>query len=334
MFIPAVLLVKIQALLSQLDDTKNHEIICKKIFLILDRIIPYYPINLRDAFGLVSVFSRLENLRVIFFKILNKILARVPKSFLFEQIQMYCLGAMLFWTSHSQSKNFFLIIDVLLILEKQSLESLLLDDLTEHSASFLLPSPLRIIDSVTQYFEAERLDDKNNNKLQVLNNIKTSFFKFQQQNHLQTTLRRDFIVFMNNLLDFALTADIKDRIYIIDHYKRYHPLIKKIFFRYDGVVMTDSEKILSTMILEMLEKCKTCIIHINLEALDQSVQTGRLLSEQEKIERLVHTRQLLTQVLSASLSKKTRQIAQQFPRPPLKHTEEPTLSKKKHESIQ
>lgn len=99
-------------------------------------MIPYYLIKLHDAFDLVCVFTKLENLRVIFFKLLTEILTTVPRSFLFKQIQIYCLGAILFWTSHSQSKNFFYADHALNNQIKYQSKSIL-DNLTETNDSCL-----------------------------------------------------------------------------------------------------------------------------------------------------------------------------------------------------
>lgn len=332
LLLPVILLSKLQSLISSLDDKQYYDITCKKIFAILDRILPYYPINIRDSFCLISVFSELENLRVIFFKILNEILSTAPKSFLFEQIQIHALSAILFWVSHSKSKNFFLIIDVLQILEKYTLESLMVNDLTENQVFFLLPSPLRIIDCLTKYFEIEVLSDKKNSKLQVLNNIKTSFLEFQEKNYLQISLKSDFIFFIDCALDFALTSNTKHRTFILTHYDSYRPLIKKIFLSYDGSSMSDEALAMSNFILDMMKKWQSCI-QTNLQDFDKSEQTGLALSEREALEIDVHNKALLEQALHAPPSKKTIQDAQQFVKKELKRAEEEAFEIKKSKAV-
>jgi hypothetical protein len=106
-----VLLIKLQALISNLDNKKNYDLTFKKIFAITNRLLPYYPVKIRDYFDLDGLFCSLEKMRVIFFKNLNDILSQKPKSNLYKQTQISCLCSMLLWVSNSKYKNFYLIID-------------------------------------------------------------------------------------------------------------------------------------------------------------------------------------------------------------------------------
>lgn len=330
--ITVVVLIKLQALISNLDNKKNYDSTCKKIFSLMDRLLPYYRINLRDAFYLDSLFSGIEKNRVIFFKNLNGILSRVPRTLLFEQIQISCLCSMLFWVSHSKSINFYLIIDALLILSKYNLENFMfnMQTLTDSDVISILPSPLRVIDILTKYYEVETTKVNEFKKLQVLNNIKNGFLELQKQNSLQMSLRREFIFFIDSALDFALTSTTKKRTFILQHYDNFRPLIRKIFLSYDSPSMSSEALLMSITILEMMDKWQVCI-QVNLQAFGKSEQTGLELSEQENREIKAYNQALLAQASQAQPSKQAIQAAKQFTERKLKNAEEEALEVQKSE---
>lgn len=329
--IPVIVLIKLQSLISNLDNEKSYDSTCKNIFSLFDRMLPYHPINIRDVFYLDSLFAAIEKMRVIFFKNLNSILAKTPKSLLFEQIQISCICSMLFWVNHSKSKNFYLIVDALLILSKYNLESFMFKayTLTDNNIISILPSPLRIIDSISKYHDIETTNIKLIKKLQVLNNIKHSFLELQKQNSLQMSLRQEFIFFIDNVLDSSLTTNTNNRTFILKHCDNLRPLVKKIFLSYNSLSMSVQELSSSNAILEMMDKWQTCI-QINLQAFEKSAQTRLELAEQEELEINLHNKELLAQ--QAQPSKKTIQAAQQFAERQLKQAEEEDLEIKKNQA--
>lgn len=332
--IPVVLLSKLQTLISNLESKKNYDITCKKIFFLMDRMLPYYLINIRDVFNLHSLFASIEKNRVIFFKNLNNILSSVPRSILFEQIQISCLCSMLFWVSHPKTNNFYLIIDALLILSKYNLESFMFKayTLTDNEVISILPAPLRIIDILTKNYDVGTTDIKEIKKFQVLNNVKNNFLDLQKQNSLQMSLRREFIFFVDYILDFALTTNTKNRTFILKYYDNFRPLIKKIFLSYNSSSMSFQALIISNTILEMMDKWQNCI-KTNLHAFEKSEQTGLELSAQEDLEINAHNNAVLAQALQTQPSKKTIQAAQQFAEKKLKNAEEEKCLKAKERTV-
>lgn len=320
--IPVVLLSKLQSLISNLDDKKNYDLTCKKIFAIMNRLLPYYPVNIRDYFDLDGLFYSLEKMRIIFFKNLNGVLSKKPKSNLFQQMQISCLCSMLLWVSHSKSKNFYLIIDALLVLSRYDLQSYMFNaySLTDDEIISILPFPLRMVDILSNYYS-----DK------VLYDIKNSFLELQKQNSLPMSLRREFIFFIDYALDFALTTNPKNRTFILQHYDNFRPLIKKIFLSYDSPSMSSQALAISNTILEMMDKWQACI-QANRQAFEKSEQTGLELSGQEDLEIKTHNQALLALALQAQPSKQTIQAAQQFAAIKLKNAEEKALAIKKNEA--
>ncbi|MEN9447105.1 MAG: hypothetical protein RJA25_395 [Bacteroidota bacterium] len=319
---PVVLLSKLQSLISNLDDKKNYDLTSKKIFAIMNRLLPYYPVNIREYFDLEGLFYSLGKMRIIFFKNLNGILSKKPKSNLFQQIQISCLCSMLLWVSNSKSKNFYLFLDALLVLSNSDLKSFMFNaySVTDDEIISILPSPLRMADILSNYYP-----DK------VLYEIKTNFLEFQKQNSLQMSLRREFIVFIDSALDFALTTNTKNRTFILQHYDNFRPLIKKIFLSYDSPSMSSQALAISNTILEMMDKWQACI-QANRQAFEKSEQTGLELSGQEDLEIKTHNQALLALALQAQPSKQTIQAAQQFAARKLKNAEEEALAIKKNEA--
>jgi hypothetical protein len=205
--------------------------------------------------------------------------------------------------------------------------------LTDDEIISILPSPLRMIVGVSNYFS-----DK------VLSEIKTSFFEFQKQNSLQISLRQEFICFIDILLDFALTTTTENRTFILTHYHKHRPLITDIFLMYvyklgiydlvenSTLLEEQIEKILlenaketnaliCKKILLMTDKWQACI-QTNLQEFEKYEQTGLELSAQEDLEINAHNNAVLAQALQTQPSKKTIQAAQQFAEKKLKNAEE------------
>ncbi len=269
-------------------------------------------------------------MRIIFFENLNKILSEKPNSNSFKQMQISYLCSMLLWVSHSKSKNFNLFVDALSVLtEVLSAEDLInfmfnAYLLTDDEIISILPSPLRMADILSKY-----CPDK------ILNDIKTSFLEFQKQNSLQMSLRREFIIFMDSALDFALATTTQNRMVIFKYYNKHLPLIDNIFLMYIyklGVYDPDKnlnlleeeiEKILlenpkepialiCKKILLMRNKWQACD-HANRQAYAQSAQAAIKLAEQEEIEidaRKVLSTQSIHQPSKQTIQKTTQQFAE------------------------
>ena len=234
--------IKIQSLLPDLDDKKTHNNTSRKIFALMNRILPYYPTEIRDCFNLDLLFSSCEKIQGIFFKNLSGLLSKKKGSLVFEQTQISYLCAVLMWVSNTKSINFSLIVSILMLLGECNLGNFLSKEyvLTDEDIFSLLPSPLSITDILWNYYqnlEPNKLDKKTI-RSSLLTTIKNSFLPFLKENSLQLSLMREFIFSLDKILDFASTTTTDNRTFILTQYDSYRPIIKAIFLCYNQSINT------------------------------------------------------------------------------------------------
>lgn len=343
-----IISIKIQSLIQDLNNKKYYDLTSKKIFALMNRLLPYYHCSIRPYFYLEDLFNSFKKMRFNFFKNLNAILLKEPQSDLAAQMQISYLCSMLMWINNVKNISFLLIIDTILVLSKYNLVNFMFKQycLSDNEISLLLPMPLRTVKLLSKHFQHEK-----NNKTRVLialNNAEKNFVEDWKRNSLQTSLRREFIFFIDILLDFALTTTQENRTLILDHYNGFRPLIREIFLIFTQNIININEriqnlslsefektqlehekipsKVMCDKILAMMDKWQACI-HINLQIFKQSEQVGLALTEQERIE-IDNNQALLAQTIQQP-SKQAIQAAQQFAEKLKKTVEKETTEIKK-----
>ncbi len=343
-----IISIKIQSLIQDLNNKKYYDLTSKKIFSLMNRLLPYYHPSIRSYFTLENLFDSFKKMRFNFFKNLNAILLKEPKSNLAAQMQISYLCSMLMWVTNVKNISFFLIIDTILVLSKYNLVNFMFKQyyLSDNEISFLLPMPFRAVKFLSKHFAHEK-----NNKTRILialNNAEKDFVEDWKKNSLQMSLRREFIFFIDILLDFALATTQENRTLILDHYNGFRPLIREIFLIFTQNVMNLNEriqslslseiekaqlehekipsKVMCDKILAMMDKWQACI-QTNLQIFKQSEKIALALTEQERTE-IDNNQAFLAQAIQQP-SKQAIQAAQQFAEKLKKAAEKEALEQKK-----
>lgn len=271
--------------ISDLNDENLSLYATKRIFVLFNQALPYYPSEIRCCFDLEQLFVKFEKIRQPFFENLTLLLSKasVPENpeFLLKQVQVYVLCATMMWINHAKildsdlDSAIFLVLDTLSTLLPNRLKDFMFmnPSLEEIDITTIFPSPLNIVAVLIEYYHNENL-------LSSLQTIKKCFIDKIQENYLQNSLKKEFIFFLNRLLTFV--SNTNETGYcekIQEYYNNFLPLIDELIKSFEGSSQIDE--------LYFLNSIKTNwdnFINENNQACQKSEQNGsQLIHEREKI---------------------------------------------------
>lgn len=285
--------INLKSSISGLDDEKTALYTAKRIFVLFNLALPYYSGEIRYCFDLEQLFAKFEKIRQLFFENLTLLLSKNPELFLLKQAQLHALCAAMMWINHSKTINsdlgraIFFVLDTLSNLLPDRLKDFMFEDyaLEETDIIAILPSPLNMITVLIDHYQNKKnqineQNEKLDNLLSTLQTIKQRFMDKFKGNFLQDSLKQEFILFLDKLLQFVLTTnETDDRAKILEYYYLFVPLIDQLINFFNFSFQTDQLSLLNSI----KAKWENFINENNL-AYQLSEQNGfQLINEQEKI---------------------------------------------------
>lgn len=290
--------INIKSAISGLDDEKNALNATKRIYVLFNQALPYYPSEIRNCFDLEQLFVKFERIRKPFFDnvtlLFSDRLAAKNSEFLFlKQAQLHVLCAAMMWINHAKITNaefdstIFFVLDILSNLLPNRLNDLMFMDyfLEETDVIVLLPSPLNMIAVLIEHYQNKKNqsseeNEKLDNLLSTLQTIKQRFMDKFKGNFLQDSLKQEFILFLDKLLQVVLhTNETGYRPKILEYYHSFLPLMDQLIKLFELSSQSDP--------LHLLTSTKTKwdnFINENDLAYQMSVQHGsHLIHEREEI---------------------------------------------------
>lgn len=160
----------IKSAISGLDDEKNALNTTKRIYVLFNQALPYYPSEIRNCFDLEQLFVKFERIRKPFLDnvtlLFSDRLAAKNYEFLFlKQAQLHALCAAMMWINHAKIINaefdstIFFVLDILSNLLPNRLNDLIFMDyfLEETDVIALLPSPLNMIAVLIEHYQNKKI---------------------------------------------------------------------------------------------------------------------------------------------------------------------------------
>ncbi|WP_342220714.1 hypothetical protein [Rickettsiella endosymbiont of Miltochrista miniata] len=334
-------ILKLESLLCNLKQKKYAFglNIAQEIFVLMNAFLSYYPENERNSWNLASLLKSCEKIHGLYFHVLNQIVSIDNALPLFTHMQTIYLCTMMMWISNTESElKFKLIRHAFSALNECKLLPNLIRTVFENALSgktgfiesedeaiLMLPSPLNMIDILSNDDNPNHLSNKLKEKFLLLRNVPL---------HLSFTM--EFIYFLDKILDFARDqATPLERTILLENAKPYHYILNSL-----NEIYCDNEKwpllvgnnpsfiiIICSKLVELMNKWALAI-QKNQNDNTVSIRTSKKLIKENEIKQIQEEQKLVAKL--AELQKqKNKKTAKEFYEKQLKQAEEERSLKEK-----